>query len=151
MEFQLPQIPATGLALKRTDTDTTKIVKIPKTIAELNLCYATGHSKMIMDPIEAEAEVRRKDILHPSFNKIFTSVVTDGVAGSWYTKFGKELASQLKLDETGTIVLWPQPTNDPNDPQTWSPKKKLMHLLILTMASFVWKPPSPYLICGADS
>lgn len=53
------------------------------------------------------------------------------------SQFGVELACQLRLDDTGTIVLWPQPGDEPDDPQTWSPNRKLKLLIILTMASFV--------------
>ncbi|KAG9311613.1 hypothetical protein JVU11DRAFT_7823 [Chiua virens] len=52
-------------------------------------------------------------------------------------EFGEDVASRLKLSEDGTIVLWPQPTNDPNDPQNWSNGRKALHLLIATMAAFV--------------
>jgi len=32
-------------------------------------------------------------------------------------EFGEKIAAQLKLSEDGTKVLWPQPTDDPEDPQ----------------------------------
>lgn len=32
-------------------------------------------------------------------------------------EFGEEVASKLKLSSDGTKVLWPQPTDDPEDPQ----------------------------------
>lgn len=32
-------------------------------------------------------------------------------------EFGEEIASRLKLTSDGTKVLWPQPTDDPEDPQ----------------------------------
>lgn len=32
-------------------------------------------------------------------------------------EFGEEIASKLKLTADGTKVLWPQPTDDPEDPQ----------------------------------
>lgn len=31
--------------------------------------------------------------------------------------FGKEVASNLKLNQHGNVVLYPQPFDDPNDPQ----------------------------------
>ncbi|KAI8460285.1 major facilitator superfamily domain-containing protein [Phakopsora pachyrhizi] len=93
--------------LKRTDTDTTKTVRLPKTLADLNYVYETGIGRLVVDPLEAESE------------------------------FGKDLASQLKLDETGTIVLWPQPGQSPQDPQNWPSSKKLRTLIVLTMASFI--------------
>jgi hypothetical protein len=32
-------------------------------------------------------------------------------------EFGEEFTSRLKLTEDGTTILWPQPTDDPRDPQ----------------------------------
>src|ERR1700683_5094598 len=32
-------------------------------------------------------------------------------------EFGETVASKLKLTSDGTKVLWPQPTDDPEDPQ----------------------------------
>ncbi|KAM0746165.1 MFS general substrate transporter [Meredithblackwellia eburnea MCA 4105] len=52
-------------------------------------------------------------------------------------EYGEEVASKLKLNRKGTKVLWPQPSDDPNDPQNWSPKKKSVQLVIITMAAFV--------------
>ncbi|GAA5826175.1 hypothetical protein JCM11251_007194 [Rhodosporidiobolus azoricus] len=52
-------------------------------------------------------------------------------------EYGEEIASRLKTNRKGTKILWPQPTDDPNDPLNWSPTKKNIQLLILTMASFV--------------
>jgi MFS family permease len=52
-------------------------------------------------------------------------------------EFGEAVASQLKLSNDGTMVLWPQPEDDPNDPQNWSDQRKALHLLIITMAAFV--------------
>ncbi|KAM0745607.1 MFS general substrate transporter [Meredithblackwellia eburnea MCA 4105] len=52
-------------------------------------------------------------------------------------EYGEEIASKLKLNRKGTKVLWPQPSDDPNDPQNWSPTKKNIQLLVLTMAAFV--------------
>ncbi|KAG0148711.1 hypothetical protein CROQUDRAFT_654544 [Cronartium quercuum f. sp. fusiforme G11] len=90
-----------------TDAYTTKKLEGPQTISELNLCYTRGQGKLVIDPLEAEAE------------------------------FGKELAQKLKLDKSGTVVLWPQPDDSPDDPQNWSPRQKMIILVILTMAAFV--------------
>ena len=32
-------------------------------------------------------------------------------------EFGEAIAARLKLSKDGTKVLWPQPTDDPEDPQ----------------------------------
>ncbi|KAF9220734.1 MFS general substrate transporter [Gyrodon lividus] len=52
-------------------------------------------------------------------------------------EFGKAVASRLKLSEDGSKVLWPQPTDDPNDPQNWSDRRKALHLLIITLAAII--------------
>ncbi|KAH7910355.1 MFS general substrate transporter [Hygrophoropsis aurantiaca] len=52
-------------------------------------------------------------------------------------EFGEVIASKLKLSEDGTKVLWPQPTDDPNDPQNWSTRRKNLHLFIMTLAAIV--------------
>ncbi|GAA6030002.1 hypothetical protein JCM8097_009209 [Rhodosporidiobolus ruineniae] len=52
-------------------------------------------------------------------------------------EYGEEIASRLKTNRKGTKILWPQPTDSPDDPQNWSATKKNIQLLVLTMASFV--------------
>ncbi|THU97475.1 MFS general substrate transporter [Dendrothele bispora CBS 962.96] len=52
-------------------------------------------------------------------------------------EFGEAIASKLKLSHDGTKVLWPQPTDSPNDPQNWSEGRKTLHLLIITLAAIV--------------
>lgn len=52
-------------------------------------------------------------------------------------EFGDEIASKLKLASDGRTILWPQPTNRPDDPQNWSTKKKNFLLFIMTAAAFV--------------
>lgn len=36
-------------------------------------------------------------------------------------EFGDDIAKALKLSEDGAVVLWPQPTDDPEDPQNVRP------------------------------
>ncbi|BGP37217.1 hypothetical protein JCM10449v2_001122 [Rhodotorula kratochvilovae] len=52
-------------------------------------------------------------------------------------EYGEEIAGKLKTNSDGTKILWPQPSDDPNDPQNWSIRKKNIQLIVLTMASFV--------------
>ncbi|KAJ6595498.1 MFS general substrate transporter [Mycena vulgaris] len=52
-------------------------------------------------------------------------------------EFGKDVAALLKLSEDGTSILWPQPTSHPEDPQTWSDRRKGLQLLIVTLASTI--------------
>lgn len=52
-------------------------------------------------------------------------------------EFGEAVASKLKLSRDGKKVLWPQPLDDPDDPQNWSDKKKALMLLIATLAAIV--------------
>ncbi|WAR59455.1 hypothetical protein PtB15_11B95 [Puccinia triticina] len=83
------------------------VSKNPRTLMDLNYEYETGSGRVIVDPGEAEVEL------------------------------GERLASQLKLDKSGKVILWPQPSGDPSDPQNWSDTRKLKNLIICTMAAFI--------------
>ncbi|KIY43094.1 MFS general substrate transporter [Fistulina hepatica ATCC 64428] len=50
-------------------------------------------------------------------------------------EYGDEVASKLKLSDDGKLVLWPQPTDSPRDPQNWSSRRKAIHLLVVTVAA----------------
>ncbi|KAH9974780.1 MFS general substrate transporter [Lactifluus volemus] len=52
-------------------------------------------------------------------------------------EFGNKIASRLKLSSDGKTILWPQPTDDPEDPQNWSERRKTVQLIIITLASVV--------------
>ncbi|PPQ93752.1 hypothetical protein CVT25_008132 [Psilocybe cyanescens] len=52
-------------------------------------------------------------------------------------EFGDTVASKLKLTKDGKYVLWPQPTDDPEDPQNWSSRKKNLQLFIVILASII--------------
>nr|GAT54834.1 MFS general substrate transporter [Mycena chlorophos] len=52
-------------------------------------------------------------------------------------EFGDAFVSRLKLSRDGTKILWPQPTDDPNDPQNWSDWRKSYLLIIITLAAIV--------------
>ncbi|KAJ8516092.1 hypothetical protein ONZ45_g6562 [Pleurotus djamor] len=52
-------------------------------------------------------------------------------------ELGEAIAAKLKLTEDGTVVLWPQPTDDPNDPQNWTNRRKALQLFIITLAAIV--------------
>ncbi|KAH7929950.1 MFS general substrate transporter [Leucogyrophana mollusca] len=52
-------------------------------------------------------------------------------------ELGPIVAAKLKLTHDGTKVLWPQPADDPNDPQNWSNGRKAVQLLIGTLAAVV--------------
>ncbi|KAG6864325.1 hypothetical protein C0991_010445 [Blastosporella zonata] len=52
-------------------------------------------------------------------------------------ELGESIASQLKLTSDGTKVLWPQPTDSPDDPQNWSSRRKAIQLIIITLAAIV--------------
>ncbi|KAF8340130.1 major facilitator superfamily domain-containing protein [Amanita rubescens] len=78
---------------------------------EIDIDLATFHEKnagrLVIDPAEARAE------------------------------FGEEFASRLKLSSDGTKILWPQPSDSPNDPQNWSDSQKTLNLIIITLAAIV--------------
>lgn len=76
-------------------------------LAELHGYHERRAGRVVIDPAEAERE------------------------------FGVEVARKLKLNKSGTKILWPQPTDDPLDPQNWSNRKKLLHLVVVTMAAVV--------------
>ncbi|XP_006463839.1 hypothetical protein AGABI2DRAFT_120636 [Agaricus bisporus var. bisporus H97] len=69
--------------------------------------HDTNAGRLVLDPDEARAE------------------------------FGPEIASRLKLTKDGSKILWPQPTDDPNDPQNWSNRQKHFQLFIITLAAVV--------------
>ncbi|KAI0264618.1 MFS general substrate transporter [Gloeopeniophorella convolvens] len=52
-------------------------------------------------------------------------------------EFGADAAARLKLSPDGTTVLWPQPTDDPHDPQNWPEWQKSVQLAIVTLAAIV--------------
>ncbi|KAG2339662.1 MFS general substrate transporter [Suillus weaverae] len=52
-------------------------------------------------------------------------------------QFGEALASTLKLSPDGSTILWPQPADDPNDPQNWNDRRKALHLLVITLAASI--------------
>ncbi|KAI0793042.1 major facilitator superfamily domain-containing protein [Irpex lacteus] len=69
--------------------------------------YENNAGRLVVDPSEARAE------------------------------FGSEIASTLKLSSNGSKVLWPQPSDDPEDPQNWSDFRKGVQLVIITLAAIV--------------
>ncbi|KAH9477694.1 putative MFS-type transporter [Psilocybe cubensis] len=52
-------------------------------------------------------------------------------------ELGDSVAAKLKLTKDGRYVLWPQPTDDPEDPQNWSDRKKNFQLFIVILASII--------------
>jgi len=102
-----PEVDSNPNGRKRIVNDTAAEPKHQKTLIDLNYEYETGSGRVIVDPVEAEVEL------------------------------GKALASQLKLDKTGKVVLWPQPSDDRHDPQNWPKNRKLKNLIISTMAAFI--------------
>ncbi|KAI0746559.1 MFS general substrate transporter [Daedaleopsis nitida] len=53
------------------------------------------------------------------------------------SELGDEIAQRLKLSPDGSKVLWPQPRDDPDDPQNWSSRRKSLQLAIVTIAAMV--------------
>ncbi|KAF8552491.1 MFS general substrate transporter [Imleria badia] len=97
----------------RTDEDSSVTLKKGETTEfyseeiDLVVYYEEAAGRLVVDPKQAKVE------------------------------FGEAVASRLKLSRDGSMVLWPQPDDDPNDPQNWSDRRKTLHLLIITMAAFV--------------
>ncbi|OAX35580.1 MFS general substrate transporter [Rhizopogon vinicolor AM-OR11-026] len=86
-----------------------------------NISVEVGVSKEV-DLIAYYEEAAGRLVVDPEYAKI---------------QFGDVMASRLKLSADGSKVLWPQPADDPNDPQNWTNFHKNMHLIILTMSSMV--------------
>ncbi|TFK47549.1 MFS general substrate transporter [Heliocybe sulcata] len=78
-----------------------------ETEIDLLACYEDRAGRLVVDPEEARME------------------------------FGDAIASKLKLTKDGTKVLWPQPTDDPEDPQNWSDRRKTIQLILITLAAIV--------------
>ena len=51
-----------------------------------------------------------------SFFSFFCLIALSCSAREARTEFGDEVSSRLKLSPDETIVLWPQPSDDPDDP-----------------------------------
>ncbi|KAF9485039.1 MFS general substrate transporter [Pholiota conissans] len=52
-------------------------------------------------------------------------------------EFGDDLVDTLKLSKDGNYILWPQPSDSPEDPQNWSDGKKNFQLFIIILASVI--------------
>ncbi|VDC07467.1 unnamed protein product [Peniophora sp. CBMAI 1063] len=52
-------------------------------------------------------------------------------------EFGAAVAAKLKLSRDGMKVLWPQPTDNPEDPQNWSKRRKTIQMIVITLAAIV--------------
>jgi len=87
----------------------------PLSIDELHIYHEKAAGRLVIDPEEA------------------------------YVEFGEEIASSLKLSEDGTKILWPQPYDDPHDPQNWGSSRKNVQLLIITLAAIT---PNFYIAIG---
>lgn len=77
----------------------------PLTLQNIHVYHEKAAGRLVIDPKEASLE------------------------------FGEDVASALKLSKDGSKVLWPQPFDDPRDPQNWSDKQKNLQLFIVTLAT----------------
>ncbi|EGO03406.1 hypothetical protein SERLA73DRAFT_101489 [Serpula lacrymans var. lacrymans S7.3] len=100
-----------ALELGETFDDEKKVDVITSSVNESEIDLLSYHEhnagRLVIDPLEAKLE------------------------------FGEAVATKLKLTSDGTKVLWPQPTDDPEDPQNWSDGRKAVQLLIATLAAVV--------------
>ncbi|KAK7451022.1 hypothetical protein VKT23_012698 [Stygiomarasmius scandens] len=96
------------MAAEKPDVEKSS-VQLSDSVSEINLftLHEERAGRLVVDPEEAKVE------------------------------FGEAVASKLKLSRDGTKILWPQPTDSPNDPQNWSDRRKALHLLIITLAAIV--------------
>ncbi|KAI0793044.1 MFS general substrate transporter [Irpex lacteus] len=96
-------------SVEETKGASTAVVQDSRATSEVNLIsyYENNAGRLVVDPVEAR------------------------------TEFGDVVASALKLSRDGTRVLWPQPSDDPKDPQNWSDFRKGVQLVIITLAAIV--------------
>jgi hypothetical protein len=59
-----------------------------------------------------------------SFLSLWVPLADQPYAREAHIEFGEEVASRLKLSSDGKIVLWPQPSDEPEDPQNVCPCPK---------------------------
>ncbi|TFK39737.1 MFS general substrate transporter [Crucibulum laeve] len=102
----------------------------------------TSEFKLQGDQVSNEILEEKDEIVRPAELDIFA--IHELIAGRLVLdpqeareEFGDEIASRLKLTKDGTKVLWPQPSDDPQDPQNWSDYKKNVQLAIITLAAIV--------------
>ena len=55
--------------------------------------------------------------MRPFVSIFFLLIMLTCYAREAHAEFGEEVASRLKLSPDGKTILWPQPTDDPEDPQ----------------------------------
>ncbi|GJE98654.1 MFS general substrate transporter [Phanerochaete sordida] len=75
------------------------------TIQDLRIYHEKAAGRLVIDPAKARVE------------------------------FGEHVARRLKISLDGTKVLWPQPFDDPRDPQNWSDAQKNVQLALVTLAA----------------
>jgi hypothetical protein len=93
---------------------------------DLQTYHETNAGRLVVDPAWVWASLNYSTSLcWPSLNR------------EAKIEFGEAVASRLKLSRDGTKVLWPQPTDSPNDPQNWTDNQKNLQLLIITLAAIV--------------
>ncbi|TFK62231.1 MFS general substrate transporter [Pluteus cervinus] len=95
-------------------------------MSSLEKCYSRSDSTLCTDS-ESEIDIYTyheqrsgRLVLDPAEAKI---------------EFGESVALRLKLSEDGSKILWPQPTDSPDDPQNWSSRRKAWQLLVITLTS----------------
>ncbi|KAI0031949.1 MFS general substrate transporter [Vararia minispora EC-137] len=91
----------------KRERDQVEVDGVSETLLDLRMYHELNAGSLVVDPEEAKIE------------------------------FGEAVASRLKLSRDGTKVLWPQPTDDPEDPQNWSERRKIIQLVIITLAAII--------------
>ncbi|RDB18688.1 Efflux pump rdc3 [Hypsizygus marmoreus] len=97
------------MSIEKADSEKQQHASTTSIISEIDLLsyHEKNAGRLIIDPEEAKVEL------------------------------GEDVASRLKLTSDGAIVLWPQPTDSPLDPQNWSDRRKTIQLIIITLAAIV--------------
>jgi hypothetical protein len=99
--------PRDGITEKE-DFEAQESKSVPNNQHDVNIYtyHETNAGRLVLDP-----EYASESLVLISFER------SDHTSSKAKVEFGPEIASKLKLTKDGSKVLWPQPTDDPNDPQ----------------------------------
>jgi hypothetical protein len=102
-----PQSSGSSDSIKGIDVETKEATPIDQ--LDLIAYYENNAGRLVVDPEYVPSLLLHRDSRPHAI--IFWSFREAKI------EFGEAVASKLKLSSDGTKVLWPQPSNDPEDPQ----------------------------------
>lgn len=98
---------------------------------------SSGSDQSSIDLLSYHEKNAGRLIIDPQSVRIILSAYLDTSPREVKIVLGESVASRLKLTKDGSKVLWPQPTDSPDDPQNWSDGRKTIQLVIITLAAIV--------------